>query len=282
MEYHLLWPTWREYELLDFGEGQRLERWGDRLLVRPDAWAIGAKSVQNWRPHHRYIATGPYEGYWEPSMPSPWLMRYETPAWRLVLEARPGRYKHLGLFPEQAVHWIWLYERLRQRSEPLVLNLFAYTGAASIVAALAGARVVHVDASKGAISWARHNAALNNLTSIRWIHEDVRSFATREFRRGRRYDAIILDPPAYGIGAEGRRWVLEKDFFSLLMQLATLLAVGGLLLINLYAGEFSPATATRLVRETFSPSSLEVGELLLATPSQRLLSTGYFIRAERS
>lgn len=281
MEYRLLWKAWREYELIDFGEGQRLERWGDRLLVRPDSWAIGTKERKVWRPHHQYIPTGAYEGRWEPPLSKPWVMRYETREWALSLEVRPGRYKHLGLFPEQAAHWVWLYNHLRQRVQPLVLNLFAYTGAASIVATLAGAQVVHVDASKSAISWARHNAELNNISTIRWIQEDVRTLVARELRRKRQYDAILLDPPAYGIGTEGRRWVLEKDFFPLLAHLASLLTRDGLLLVNLYSGDLSPATATRLVLETFGQMELEVGELALPTSSQRLLSTGYFIRGKR-
>jgi 23S rRNA (cytosine1962-C5)-methyltransferase len=254
VEYRLLSPQWKGYELIDFGEGQRLERWGKLILQRPDGWAVGppAKPIESWRPQHRFLLEGAYQGRWEPPLPEAWTMSYTSKkGWTLHLEVRPTRYKHLGLFPEQAVHWEWLYAVLH--SEARVLNLFAYTGAASIVAALAGAKVTHVDASKPALTWANRNAQLNHLSTIRWIHDDVRTFVQREKRRGHRYDLILLDPPAYGLSPEGKRWVLEQDLPPLLSDLATLLETNGSFLLNTYSGDLSPATLLRLVQEFFGP-----------------------------
>ena len=284
MEYHLPTPFWKSYELIDFGEGQRLERWDDLLLQRPDSWAIGTptRPIDTWKPHHRFTLEGAYQGRWEPPLPEAWIMTYRSrKGWTLQLEARPTRYKHLGLFPEQAAHWEWLYEKLQERAPARVLNLFAYTGAASMVAVLAGASVTHVDASKPAISWANRNAQLNGISSIRWIHEDVRTFVQRERRRGHHYQAILLDPPAYGLSPEGKRWLLEKDLPPLLQEVAALLPRNGLLLLNTYSGDLSPATLYRLVQEVFGSMEIELGELTLQTRAGRRLSTGYFLRGVR-
>ncbi len=284
VEYHLLTPFWKSFELIDFGEGQRLERWDKLLLQRPDSWAIGTptRPIDTWKPHHRFTLEEAYQGRWEPPLPEAWVMTYRSKkGWTLKLEARPTRYKHLGLFPEQAAHWEWLYERLRERPQAHVLNLFAYTGAASIVAALAGVSVTHVDASKPAITWASRNARLNNISTIRWIHDDVRAFAQREKRRGHRYEAILLDPPAYGLSPEGKRWLLEKDLPPLLQDVAALLTRNGLLLLNTYSGDLSPATLYRLTQEVFGPLEIKLGELTLQTRAGQRLSTGYFLRGTR-
>ncbi len=284
MEYRILAPSWKSYALLDFGEGQRLEQWGEFILQRPDGWAIGSpeKPIDSWKPRHRFVLEGAYQGRWEPPLPQAWTITYQSrKGWTLHLEVRPTRYKHLGVFPEQAVHWEWLFEALRERPEARVLNLFAYTGAASIVAALAGARVTHVDASKPALTWAHQNARLNEISNIRWIHDDVRPFVLREVRRHHRYHAILLDPPAYGLSPEGKRWILEKDLPPLLQSLSLLLEKGGLILLNTYSGEISPLTLYRLMEETLGPMQIEVGELALKTPAGRSLSTGYFLRGWR-
>ncbi len=285
MEYRLLAPSWRSYALLDFGEGQRLERWGEFVLQRPDGWAIGTpeKPTVSWRPQYRFVVEGTYQGRWEPPLPQAWTLTYQSKkGWQLHLEVRPTRYKHLGVFPEQAVHWEWLFEELKGRNEAQVLNLFAYTGAASVVTALAGAKVTHVDASKPALTWANRNAQLNHITTIRWIHEDVRAFVQREVRRNHLYEAILLDPPPYGLSPEGKRWLLEKDLPPLLQTLSALLKKEGLLLINTYSGELSPITLYRLIRESFGSMQMEIGELILKTPSGRSLSAGYFLRGVRS
>jgi len=283
MEYFCLTPRWRSYTLMDFGEGWRWEKWGSYTLIRPDSWAIGPTQLprDRWPKAHTYQPTGAYEGRWEPPLPEKWEMTYHGKGWTLRLWARTGRFKHLGIFPEQAAHWEWLYTWLKKYPGAQVLNLFAYTGAASVTAALAGAQVTHIDSSKSALTWAAENAQLNGVSAIRWIPEDARRFVQRASRRKLIYDAILLDPPAYGIGAEGQRWELEKDLPPLLAALAPLLSrEKGLFLLNIYSSGFSPLTLYRLLRETLAlPAPIEVGELGLTTPSGRTLSTGIFLRA---
>jgi len=234
----------------------------------------------HWRARHVYHPTGPYQGQWEPPLPEKWPLTYRGVGWRLQLWARSGKFKHLGFFPEQAAHWEWLYAWLRKHPQARVLNLFAYTGGASVVAALAGAQVTHVDASRSAITWAAENAQLNGLSTIRWLVEDARRFVQRTLRRGERYEAILLDPPPFGTGPEHRRWVLEEDLPALLAQLRSLLPSDqGLFLLNVYSGAFSPLTLRRLVRELIDPPAVEeIGELALASETGRYLSTGLFVR----
>ncbi|RMF46067.1 MAG: oxidoreductase [Bacteroidetes bacterium] len=283
MEYHLLTPSrWRAYRLLDFGEGYRWEKWGPHTVIRPDGWAVGPAQVarQNWHARHVYQPTGPYQGKWEPPLPEKWTLPYTGEGWRIQLWARAGKFKHLGFFPEQAAHWEWLYAWLRKHPGAQVLNLFAYTGAASVVAALAGAEVTHVDSSRSAITWAAENAQLNGISTIRWLVEDARRFVQRAVRRGKRYEAILLDPPAFGTGTDHRRWVLEEDLPPFLAALRPLLhPEKGLFLLNVYTGAFSPLTLRRLVREWLEPPTVEeVGELALASETGRYLSTGLFVR----
>lgn len=196
----------------------------------------------------------------------------------MKLWCRSGKFKHLGVFPEQAAHWEWLYAWLHRHPGARVLNLFAYTGGASIAAALAGAQVTHVDASRSAITWAAENAALNGISTIRWLVEDVRKFVQRAQRRGERYDAILLDPPAYGTGTEGRRWEIQRDLPPLLEEIFALFPQErALFLLNVYSADFSPYTLLRLIREGWH-YPLEVGELALASIGGRQLSTGLFLR----
>lgn len=282
MEYLLLTPRWKSYALLDFGEGYRYEKWGPHTVIRPDGWAIGPpyRTRQTWRAHHTYEPSGPYQGIWNPPLPEKWPLTYDGKGFTLQLWARSGKFKHLGFFPEQGAHWEWLYPWLRKQAGARVLNLFAYTGGASVVAALAGAQVTHLDSSKSALTWARENAELNGLTTLRWLAEDARRFVQRAARRGEKYDAILLDPPAYGIGAEGHRWELEKDLPPLLALLRQLLpSERGLFLLNVYSAGLSPLTLRRLVRELIDPPAPEeIGELALESPPNRYLSTGLFVR----
>lgn len=280
MRYTVRTPVWESYALLDFGEGWRLERWGEYIVQRPDSWAIGAAKTppSRWQAMHTYRPTGSYAGEWHPPLPEKWPISYGG-QWELRLWARAGRFKHLGFFPEQAVHWEWLYSWLKARPGARVLNLFAYTGAASVTAALAGAQVTHVDSSKSALTWAAENAELNGVHSIRWIPEDARRFVQRAARKKEKYNVLLLDPPAYGIGTEGRRWQLEKDLPALLADLRTLFAPeAGAFLLNVYSAGFSPLTLYRLGEELCGLNAPEVGELALSTPQGRLLSTGLYLR----
>ena len=217
--------NWVDYEVLDCGGGEKLERWGNQILQRPDPQAIWQRTEENrvWSRagavYHRSSSGG---GRWEiRHLPEQWAISYKE----LTFQLKPMAFKHTGLFPEQAANWDFIMEQVRSAGRPVsVLNLFAYTGGATLAAAAAGASVCHVDASKGMTQWARENAASSGLSDrpIRWIVDDCKKFVQRELRRGRRYDAIIMDPPSYGRGPGGETWKIEEDvaeFVTLTMQL---------------------------------------------------------------
>jgi 23S rRNA (cytosine1962-C5)-methyltransferase len=236
---------WEDYELIDCGEGEKLERWNKEFLVRPDPQAIWETPRRNpaWRrANARYLRSQTGGGHWEKrQLPESWQMRYGE----LTFQVKPMNFKHTGLFPEQAVNWDFAMEMIRGAGRPIrVLNLFAYTGAATVACAKAGASVCHVDAAKGMVAWARENAELSGLgkAPIRWIVDDCGKFVEREIRRGRRYDAIIMDPPSYGRGPSGEVWKLENNLFPFVR-----LCVGALsdqplfVLINSYTTGLAPS-----------------------------------------
>ena len=199
---------WKDYELLDCGRGEKLERWGDKLLVRPDPQAIWntPRTLRGWKVNDgRYSRSHTGGGHWDKrSLPQHWTIRYGS----LTFQVGPMNFKHTGLFPEQAANWDFAREQIRRAGREInVLNLFAYTGGATVACAAAGAKVCHVDAAKGMVAWARENARLSGLSEapIRWIVDDCAKFVEREIRRGRRYDALIMDPPSYGRGPSGHR-----------------------------------------------------------------------------
>ena len=207
---------WTDYELIDCGRGEKLERWGDQLLVRPDPQAIWntPRTHPGWKhPHGRYARSSSGGGQWEKKdMPERWTIRYGG----LTFNIKPMNFKHTGLFPEQAANWDFAQEQIRRAGRPIrVLNLFAYTGGATVACAAAGASVCHVDAARGMVSWARENARSSGLEDapIRWIVDDCAKFVEREIRRGRQYDAIIMDPPSYGRGPTGEVWRLEENLY---------------------------------------------------------------------
>ena len=205
---------WQDYELLDCGGGEKLERWDKQFLVRPDPQAIWETPHKNpaWkRANARYLRSQTGGGHWEKkTLPESWKVHYGE----LTFQVKPMNFKHTGLFPEQAVNWDFAMEKIRNAGRPIrVLNLFAYTGGATVACAKAGASVCHVDAAKGMVAWARENARLSGLEDapIRWIIDDCAKFVEREIRRGRKYDAIIMDPPSYGRGPTGEVWKLEEN-----------------------------------------------------------------------
>lgn len=260
--------NWKDYELLDTSDGERLERWGQRILIRPDPQIIwhGVAKHPSWK-----HADGIYRrsqsggGAWvKNDLPESWNICYRD--LRFVL--RPMGFKHTGLFPEQAANWDWFGERIRNAGRPVkVLNLFAYTGGATLAAAQAGAAVVHVDAAKGIVAQAKENALLSGLAEapIRWIVDDCKKFVEREIRRGNRYDGIIMDPPSYGRGPGGEVWKLEDSIDGLIGLAAQLLSPEPLFfLVNSYTTGLSPLTMQYLlelyVRRRFG-GRLECGEL---------------------
>jgi len=250
--------NWKDYELLDASGGERLERWGDVILARPDPQVLWdtPKEISEWKNYDaRYLRSSSGGGHWETAHPvkQAWNIKYRE----LTFKISPTGFKHTGLFPEQAVNWDLMDQlikaRLAQGKEVSVLNLFAYTGGATLACAAAGASVCHVDAAKGMVSWARENCALSGLTEkpIRWIVDDCGKFIEREIRRGRRYDAIIMDPPSYGRGPGGEIWKLEDNIFDFLSLACGVLSDDPLfVLINSYTTGLSPSVMAYLLGST--------------------------------
>ena len=246
--------NWRDYELLDCGNGERLERWGKYLLVRPDPQAIWRPEGKHpgWRKYDaRYQRSSTGGGQWvKKELPQRWTLGYGP----LTLNVKPMNFKHTGVFPEQAANWDFAMERIRAAGRPVsVLNLFAYTGAASVACAAAGASVCHVDAAKGMVAWARENAASSGLADapIRWIVDDCGKFVEREIRRGKTYDAIIMDPPSYGRGPGGEVWKLEDSVFDLVSLCAGALSdAPEFFLLNSYTTGLSPSVMAYILSVT--------------------------------
>ena len=236
---------WKDYELLDCGDGEKLERWNRQILVRPDPQAIWEAPRRNsaWNhPDARYLRSNTGGGHWErKKLPEQWQVRYKE----LTFNVKPMNFKHTGLFPEQAVNWDFAMDQIRRAGRPIrVLNLFAYTGAATIACAAAGASVCHVDAAKGMVAWAKDNARASHLEDapIRWIVDDCAKFVEREIRRGKRYDAIIMDPPSYGRGPSGEVWKLEQNLFPFVKLCAGVLSDDPLFIVlNSYTTGLAPS-----------------------------------------
>lgn len=245
---------WKDYEVLDTSGGEKLERWGDYLLVRPDPQVIWNTKKENpgWKKknghYHRSSKGG---GEWEfINLPDEWSISYKD----LTFHLKPFSFKHTGLFPEQAVNWDWFSNLIAHAGRPVkVLNLFAYTGGATVSAAKAGAQVTHVDASKGMVSWAKENAAASGLADapIRWLVDDCTKFVEREIRRGNHYDGIIMDPPSYGRGPKGEIWKIEENIFPFVELTAKLLSDKPLFfLINSYTTGLQPAVLSYMLNLT--------------------------------
>ncbi len=262
---------WKDYEVLDCSDGDKLERWGKYVLRRPDPQVIwqNVQKAPEWKKlnahYHRSAKGG---GSWEFfDLPEEWQIGYRT----LRFNLKPFSFKHTGLFPEQAANWDWFSELIRKRTDagkPVkVLNLFAYTGGATLAAAEAGASVTHVDASKGMVSWAKENADASGLSDrpIRWLVDDCQKFVEREIRRGNRYDAIIMDPPSYGRGPKGEIWKIEDMFHPFVKLCVQLLSKDPLfVLLNSYTTGFAPAVLSYLLGievQTRFAGSVEASEI---------------------
>ncbi len=251
--------NWTDYEVIDCARGEKLERWGPYLLVRPDPQVIwdGPRTNIGWaRPNARYHRNSQGGGEWEIyDLPGEWSIGYAP--LDLTFRVKPFTFKHTGLFPEQAANWDWCAEKIRSAGRPIsVLNLFAYTGGATLAAARAGASVVHVDAAKGMVQWAKENAAASGLADapVRWLVDDCAKFVEREIRRGHRYDAIIMDPPSYGRGPKGEIWKIEEALDPLVHQCAELLSDDALFfLINSYTTGLQPAVLAYLLGTALRP-----------------------------
>lgn len=243
--------NWNEYEVLDTSSGEKLERWGDYLLVRPDPQVIWntPKNNPGWKKknghYHRSSQGG---GEWEFfRLPNEWSIHYKE----LIFHLKPFSFKHTGLFPEQAANWDWFSPLIKQAGRPLkILNLFAYTGGATLAAAKAGAQVTHVDASKGMVTWAKENAVSSGLADapIRWLVDDCVKFVEREIRRGNTYDAVIMDPPSYGRGPKGEIWKIEESIFPFIESTAQILSKDAVFyLVNSYTTGLQPAVLSYMI-----------------------------------
>ncbi len=247
---------WKDYELIDCSDGQKLERWGGQILVRPDPQAIWKteKNHPGWRkPSAVYNRSASGGGHWEKgSLPENWQIKYGE----LTFNIKPMNFKHTGIFPEQAANWDYAMDRIKSADRPIsVLNLFAYTGAATVACAKAGASVCHVDAAKGMVNWAKENARSSGLENapIRWIVDDCAKFVEREIRRGHKYDAIIMDPPSYGRGPSGEIWKLEENLWDFVLLCSGALSDKPLfVIINSYTTGLSPSVLTYISETIFS------------------------------
>ena len=280
---------WKDYEVIDTGDGEKLERWKDIILRRPDPQAIWPKQKpQLWTKadahYHRSTKGG---GEWEffKKLPERWSVKYGN----LEFYVRPTGFKHTGLFPEQAVNWDWMANLIRKANRPIrVLNLFGYTGGATCACAAAGAKVTHVDAAKGMVQWAKENRELSQLpeTSCRWIVEDALRFVQREIRRGNHYDGILMDPPSYGRGPSGEVWKLENELYGLIDTCAQVLSDAPLFyLINSYTTGFQASVLSNMLEKCVAPrfgGQVDSEELCLPVTTGGVLpcgATGRWFRA---
>ena len=293
--FEALIPRFPDYELIDSGDFEKLERFGRYVVRRPEPQAIWRRSLteEEWRrlADASFLRDGRSEerGEWRlrSGMPSRWTVDYAYEGMRLRMRLGLTSFKHVGLFPEQAANWNFIYDNcVRMRAEertPKVLSLFAYTGGATLAARAAGADTTHVDSVKQVVTWARENMEQSGLEGVRWIVEDALKFVQREVRRGNRYNGIILDPPAYGRGANGEKWILEDNIGEMLECCARLLEPrGAFLVLNLYSMGLSATLASTAVRQAFgTPFEEQFGELCFYDRAGKRLPLGTYCRFVR-
>ncbi len=293
----LLTPTFPDYELIDSGDYEKLERFGKFITRRPEPQALWHKSLsaEEWASmvDASFLKTSSSKsderGDWhcKRNMPDRWIIEYSYKKMNLKMRLGLTSFKHVGIFPEQAANWNFIYDNIEQQLaggiSPKVLNLFAYTGGATLAARAAGADVTHVDSVKQVVTWSRENMENSRLDGVRWIVEDALKFVHREVRRGNRYDGIILDPPAYGRGANGEKWILEENIVEMLECCAKLLdEKHGFLVLNLYSMGLSSTLARTALRQAFgNTGSEEAGELYFKDRAGKELPLGTFCRFTR-
>lgn len=269
---------WKDYEVIDTSSGEKLERWGNYILVRPDPQVIWntEKKHYGWKKFNgHYHRSNKGGGEWEfKNLPEEWSISYKE----LTFNLKPFSFKHTGLFPEQAANWDWFSSLIKEADRPIkVLNLFAYTGGATVSAAKAGASVTHVDAAKGMVAWAKENAASSGLADapIRYLVDDCVKFVEREIRRGNKYDGIIMDPPSYGRGPKGEIWKIEESVFPFIQLTSQLLSDNPLFfLINSYTTGLQPAVLSYMLHTVLDPihkGTVEANEIGLPVKSNSLI-----------
>jgi 23S rRNA (cytosine1962-C5)-methyltransferase len=294
--------NWPDYQLIDSGDYEKLERFGKYILRRPEPQAVWRKALpeKDWeqqtcawfkKEKGGFASEENEKGRWilKPPMPEQWFISYSYKNMKLRFRLGLTAFKHVGIFPEQAVNWDFIYDsvvadlRTDGLNPPLpvpkILNLFAYTGGASLAAKAAGADVTHVDSVKQVLNWSRENMEASGLDNIRWVLEDALKFVKREAKREKRYQGIILDPPAYGRGPQGEKWILEDSIAELMDACSKILEKGGFCILNLYSMGFSSLIAENLLRDYFPKSAqIEFGELFLRDNAQKNLPLSVFCR----
>ena len=284
----LLTPThWKDYELIDCGDFEKLERFGNLVLSRPEPQAVWKKTISenDWKKqtHIKFKGRSATSGEWIKSsahLPDRWNVEYKNDEVAINLRLGLTSFKHVGVFPEQAVNWDYISSSIRKfkTSSPKVLNLFAYTGAASLIAKAAGADTTHVDSIKQVVNWANENQELSKLKDVRWVVEDALKFVKRELKRGKKYNGIILDPPAFGHGPNGEKWKLEDHIQEMMHDVVQLLDdEEHFLILNTYSLGFSSVIVENLIKTSFPQvQNLETGELYLQATSGIKLPLGVF------
>ncbi len=292
----LLYPaSWKDYELIDSGNFEKLERFGKYTLIRPEPQALWQKvlSEEEWKKlgtarfareqSDNFRVTDEVKGGWKrsPGMPESWQVNYKHGKLDLALRLALTGFGHVGIFPEQGENWNFIYDTISQWGieKPKVLNLFAYTGAASVVARGAGADVIHVDASRPGLNWANQNMQINGLTDIRWVYEDALKYVKREVKRGNRHHGIIMDPPPYGRGPEGEKWTLQEKLNELIYLSSQLLEKkNSFFILSMYAVGLSAIVGLNVVTTHFEKKDPEYGEFYLKSKNGRDLPMGTFVR----
>lgn len=283
--------NWLQYELIDCGDFEKLEKFGSVIVRRPEPQALWSKSMSETEWLHLANATfsrdkvNADKGQWhlKQNVPQKWPLQYITPRYKLQCKLSLTAFKHVGIFPEQSLNWDFIFDKIstHKKENPRVLNLFAYTGLASLAAKAAGAEVTHLDSVKPVVTWAKENMELSGLENIRWLVEDAFKFVKREINRGNKYDGIILDPPAYGRGPQGEKWLLENQINELLSMVAVLLhEIDSFFVINLYSLGFSSIILENLMNEHFAPfaKKTECGEIYLQDRFKKKLPLGIYGR----
>lgn len=271
---------WFDYELIDAGNGKKLERFGKVITIRPEfnAYFPSVLSVEEWlkRAHFEFLESGKNKGEWKALKHFPldykWNVQYDS----LTIQLELTKFKHVGIFPEQNSNWQFITDHLKAGDS--FLNLFAYTGVASLVAKRAHAEVTHVDAVKQLVTWSKENMILSGLDDIRWVVEDALKFAQREIKRGNKYNGIIMDPPAFGLGAKGEKWILEEKLPLLLEAASQLLAPNGFLIVNTYSPKVDCKKLTDLAKRYFDSSKVSGDELWMKTTTEKKLYYGSLLR----
>lgn len=296
MNLKLLNPvSWKDYELIDSGEGEKLERFGKYILIRPEPQAIWSRVLTEgeWNKlasarfqreqKDKFRFSDDVNGGWKKlrEMPESWNVSYQHEGLALTLRLALTSFGHVGIFPEQGSNWNFIHDTITgwNIQNPRILNLFAYTGAASVVAKLAGADVTHVDASRPGINWANQNMQLNHAKDIRWVYEDALKFVKREVKRGHKYNGIIMDPPPYGRGPDGEKWTLQEKLNELILLASQLLErKNTFFILSMYAVGLSPLVGLNVVKSHVAVDEPECGELFLKSKNSRDLPMGTFLR----